>query len=63
MKSSKIDDDLSNNDIKENTFVAKVLIPTLYKLSKKDGLKENIVSEKERVETTMDFLKDNAYGQ
>lgn len=63
MKSSKIDDDLSNNDIKENTFVAKVLIPTLYKLSKKDGLKENIVSEKERVESTMDFLKDNAYGQ
>lgn len=63
MKNAKIDDDESNNDVKENTFVAKVLIPTLYKLSKKDSLKESIVSDKERVESTMDFLKENAYGQ
>ena len=63
MKGTKIDDELANNDVNENTFVAKVLIPTLYKLSKKDSIKENFVSDKERVEALIDFLKENAYDK
>lgn len=50
-------DEQSNNDAKEGSFVVKTLIPTLYKKRK------NYMSDKERVDALMTFLKENDYEQ
>ena len=55
MKATRAVDEQSNNDAKEESFVVKTLIPTLYKM------REDYVSDKERVDALMTFLKENDY--
>ncbi len=57
LKTTRFDkaDDYSNNNIKENTFVVQKLIPYLYKI------REDFISDEERVESIMKFLKENDY--
>lgn len=49
------DEEFSNPNIDENTFVIKSLIPQLY------SIRENYVSDDERVNDILDFIKENNY--
>lgn len=49
------DDEMPNTDKKESEFVVQTLIPKLYRL------REDFVSDEERVESIMEFLKENDY--
>jgi superfamily I DNA and/or RNA helicase len=51
----QFDEEMSNTNKKEAEFVVQTLIPKLY------SLREDFVSDAERVESIMEFLKENDY--
>ena len=55
MKGMSSTDEYSNINAKENSFVVKKMIPYLF------TIREDFVSDKERVESIMNFLKENDY--